>query len=107
MKLENINITTNLLKGISFIGAVIFFVWKASALTLGVQQSIDSRFERLENKIEMVDVKQTNQYKMQKNDRKRDSALFSNGFKDLKTEIKETQSLLIRRNFSNGTVSNN
>lgn len=107
MKIENINITTNLLKAVSFAGGLIYVVWKMTILSVGFQEGINSRFEQLENKVEIISSKQTNQFQSVKNDRKRDSALFSNGFKDLKGEIKETQSLLIRGSFSKGVLTDN
>lgn len=81
MKIENQNITVNLIKGLSFIGGLIIVVWKISALTIGVQQGINSRFERLEGQVEVISTKQTNQFKSIKNDRKRDSADAANRFK--------------------------
>lgn len=84
------------MKALSLLGALIVIVWKISAMTIGVQQTINSRIERLENKVEIFSLTQTNQFKINKNDRKRDSTDNANGQKEIKEQIYEMRNLLLK-----------
>lgn len=57
---------------------------------------VTAQIESINNKIEIVSLKQNNQFMITKNDRKRDSADRVNGFLDLKEELKEMRYVLLK-----------
>lgn len=80
MKIENFNITFNLIKAVTFIVGLIIAVSKITVVIVGAQTSINTRFEALERKVENVTVTMTNQGIRDKNTRNRDSANYINRF---------------------------
>lgn len=57
---------------------------------------IKTEIQSVKNQIEIISIKQTNQYQSIKNDRRRDSAENSIGLKDIKEEMKGMRMLLLK-----------
>lgn len=87
MKIENQTVTVKALKLGSFILGLISITWIISSKILNFQSSTDSRFERIEGKMDVFIQTTTNNFKFQDNKRKVDSASFKNDFKDLKSSF--------------------
>ena len=72
-------------------------------------RQVDSRMQSVENKMEVFQITQTNQFELLKNDVKRDSAGRSQQaieMREMKDAIKSIQESLYRDNFRNKYVKN-
>jgi hypothetical protein len=94
MKIENQNVTINAMKLGSFILGLISITWIISSKIIMFQTDTNSRFERIETKIETVSQQTKNGFILVENKRKVDSAGVKNDLKDLKqifTDFTKTQ----------------